>query len=83
MLGFSGEMKENPTAGYASGQALVLVDGQDGACPVQVPLIANASKMCRDMRCCLDIQPDIRALIRAAAEGRSTVQRRDVSGKGW
>lgn len=83
MLGFSGESEENPTSNYTSGQALVLIDGQEGVYSVQVPLITNTLEMCKDMRRCLDNQPDIHSLIRAAAEGRSTVQRRDVSGKGW
>lgn len=71
MLGFSGELEDNPTTAYRPGQALALVDGQAGVQELLVPWISNSTDMCRDMRCYLDRQPDIRELTRAIAEGRS------------
>ena len=72
MLGFSGELDHNPTQIYRSGQALALVDGQEGIQEVIVPLITNSSVMCRAIRSYLDRQPDILSLTRAVAEGNST-----------
>ena len=71
MLGFSGELEENPTTGYKPGQALALIDGQDGVQELIVPWIKNADAMCRKIRADLDRQPDIPALAHAAAEGKS------------
>lgn len=72
MLGFSGELEENLTAGYKPGQALVLIDGQEGVQEIIVPLVTNPDTLCKDIRYYLDKQPDIRSLIRAVAEGKST-----------
>lgn len=71
MLGFAGELEENPTTAYRPGQALALVDGQAGVQELLVPWISNGVDMCRDMRFYLDRQPDIRELTRAIAGGRS------------
>lgn len=71
MLGFSGELEENPTVNYKPGQALVLLDGQEGIQEIIVPLAANPDVLCRNIRYYLDRQPDIRSLTRAIAEGRS------------
>lgn len=74
MLGFHGELEENPTANYKSGQALVLVDGQEAIREITVPWILNEKELCQQIRYLLDRQPDLTALYRAAAEGRSTVK---------
>lgn len=74
MLGFHGEMEDNPTANYKSGQALVLVDGQEAIREITVPWIPNEKELCRQIRYLLDRQPDLTALCRAAAEGRSPVK---------
>lgn len=74
MLGFSGELEENPTQSYKSGQALALIDGQESTYEIIVPLITNPDVLCRGIRCYLDKQPDLPALIRAIAEGKSTEQ---------
>lgn len=72
MLGFSGELEENPTGHYKPGQALALIDGLDDVAEIIVPLVKNPDVLCRGIRRCLDRQPDIRSLARAVAEGRST-----------
>lgn len=69
MLGFSGELEENPSINYKSGQALALIDDQDAVQEIIVPLIKNPDDMCRGIRYHLDMQPDISSLIRVAAEG--------------
>ena len=69
MLGFSGEMEENPTGAYKPGEALVLIDGQENVLEMAVPLIANPDTLCRRIRAYLDRQPDICSLARAIAEG--------------
>ena len=71
MLGFSGEMEENPTGGYQSGQALALIDGQEEPKEIIVPWIRNSSEMREDIRRYLEQQTDLRALIEAVAEGKS------------
>lgn len=71
MLGFSGELEENPTSNYKAGQALALIDGQEGIYEIIVPWIKNPDDMCRGIRYYLDRQPDLHSL-RAAAEGRGT-----------
>lgn len=72
MLGFAGELDENPTAHYKAGQALALIDGQEGVQEIIVPVIRNAGDMCQQIRTYLDRQPDLPSLARAAAEGKST-----------
>lgn len=72
MLGFNGELEENPTAGFKAGQALALIDGQDAVREIIVPFITNSDVMCQGMRNLLDRQRDLPALIRAVAEGGST-----------
>lgn len=72
MLGFSGELEENPTGHYRPGQALVLIDGMDDVAEIIVPLVKNPDVLCRGIRRYLDRQPDIHSLARAVAEGRST-----------
>lgn len=74
MLGFSGEMEENPTAGYKPGQALALIDGQNEIQEILVPRVNNATEMSQAIRSRLDAQPDIRKLLRAKAGGGSTGQ---------
>lgn len=71
MLGFSGELAENPTHSFKAGQALVLIDGQDGVQEIIVPFIKNSDEMCRGIRHYLDKQPDIPTLLRAIAAGKS------------
>lgn len=70
MLGFSGEMEENPTGGYQAGQALVLIDGQEEPREIKVPLIKNFSAMCHDTRYHLTQQADLRTLLDAVAKGK-------------
>lgn len=74
MLGFSGELEENPTGRYKAGQALALIDGQDAVREIIVPWIRNEAVMCRQIRKMLDNQPDLTSLIRAVAEGESPGQ---------
>uniref|UniRef100_UPI00405709A7 hypothetical protein n=1 Tax=Acetatifactor sp. TaxID=1872090 RepID=UPI00405709A7 len=69
MLGFSGELEENPTHTYNSGQALALIDGQESIYEIIVPLIRNPDVLCQGIRYYLDKQPDLSSLIRAIAEG--------------
>ena len=69
MLGFSGELDENPTAHYQSGQALVLIDGQESIYEVVVPLIKNPDILCKGIRNYLDKQPDLISLTHAVADG--------------
>lgn len=71
MLGFSSELEENPTHNFKAGQALVLIDGQNGGQQIIVPLIKNADEMCRGIRHYLDRQPDVPTLCRAIADGKS------------
>ena len=71
MLGFSGELEENPTQGYRPGQALALIDGQESAFEIIVPLVKNSDVLCRGIRFCLDSQPDVPSQPCAVAEGRS------------
>ncbi len=70
MLGFSGEMEENPTFSYRPGQALVLMDGQESIEEVIVPMVTNEKTMNEQIRYYLDQQPDLASLTRAIAEGR-------------
>ena len=74
MLGFSGELESNPTSRYGSGEALVLIDGQDAVREIKVPLIKNEEILCQQIRYYLDKQPTISDLIRAVAGGESTEQ---------
>lgn len=71
MLGYSGELEENPTHNFKSGQALALIDGQDGVQEIIVPLITNPDVLCQQTRYYLDKQSDIASQIRAIAEGKS------------
>lgn len=72
MLGFSGEMDENPTGSYKAGQALALIDGQDNIQEIIVPLIKNPDILCQRIRWYLARQPDILSLTRTIAEGNCT-----------
>jgi len=74
MLGFSGELTENPTQSYKSGEALVLIDGQESIHEMIVPLITNPETLCRRIRSYLDRQPDICSLARDVAGGGGTGQ---------
>ncbi len=74
MLGYSGEMEENPTQAYKPGQALALIDGQESTYEILVPLITNTDVLCRGIRLYLDKQPDLLSLTRAVAGGISTGQ---------
>lgn len=76
MLGFSGELEENPTAGYRAGQALALIDGQESVCPIIVPWITNSAAMKNGIRRLLDEQTALPELARAIAEGESPGQGR-------
>lgn len=69
MLGFSGEMEENPTGAYKPGEALVLIDGQESVQEIKVPLVTNPDTLCRRIRTYLDRQPDICSLTCAIAGG--------------
>lgn len=71
MLGFSGELEDNPTNNFKPGQALALIDGQNGVQEILVPWIRNADVMCKQIRILLDKQSDIAAQIQAIAEGKS------------
>lgn len=77
MLGFNGELEENPTSNFKAGQALALIDGQDGVQEIIVPWIKNESEMCRGIKHYLDRQPDILSLIRTIAEGERTEQEKE------
>lgn len=57
---------------YKPGQALALVDGQDGVQENIVPRIQNPDTLCRGVRLSLDRQPGIPELTRAVAAGRRT-----------
>ncbi len=57
MLGFSGDMEENPTGSYKAGQALCMIDGQEGPAEIIVPLIRNSVNMSIRARRLLDRQP--------------------------
>lgn len=72
MLGFSGELEENPTQNYKAGQGLALIDGQDGVQEIIVPWIKNPDVLCQGIRSYLDRQSDIPSLTRAVAEGKWT-----------
>ncbi len=72
MLGYSGELEENPTQNYKSGQALALVDGQEGVYEIIVPYIKNPDVLSRLVRLHLAKQPDISSRIGAIAVGKST-----------
>lgn len=65
MLGFSGELEENPTITYDSGQALVLIDGQEAPFEIIVPFIKNDTEMKRQILKHLDTQPALSSLIAA------------------
>ena len=69
MLGFSGELEENPTSGYKPGQAIALIDGQDCVQEIIVPRISNPAVLDREIRKRLDRQPRLAALIAGTAEG--------------
>ena len=69
MLGFSGELEENPTSSYRPGQALALIDGQDGVQEIIVPRIRNPDALNREIRRKLDCQAELAALIAGTAEG--------------
>ena len=72
MLGFSGELEENPTQNYKAGQALALIDGQDGVQEIIVPFIKNSDSLCNAICLELSKQSDITSRIRAIAEGNSS-----------
>ena len=72
MLGFAGELEENPTQNYKAGQGLALIDGQDGVQEIIVPFIKNPDVLTQQIRCYLERQSDISSQIRAIAEGKST-----------
>lgn len=69
MLGFSGELEENPTSGYKPGQALALIDGQDCVQEIVVPRISNPDVLNQEIRKRLDCQPGLAALSSGTAEG--------------
>ena len=71
MLGYSGELEENPTQNFKAGQCLALIDGQDGVQELIVPFITNENELCRQIRYYLQRQSDIATQIRAIAEGKS------------
>lgn len=72
MLGYAGELEENPTQNYKAGQAIVLIDGQDGVQEIIVPYIKNSDAMSMAIRRELEKESDISSMIRAIAEGKST-----------
>lgn len=69
MLGFSGELEENPTQAYRAGQALALIDGQESVYEILVPLIGSPCALCKGIRRLLDGQSGLPELTRAAAVG--------------
>lgn len=71
MLGFAGELDENPTGSYGAGRALALIDGQETVQEVVVPLITNPEQMRSYIRSKLMLQPSLQALARAIAEGKN------------
>ncbi len=75
MLGFSGEMEENPTGSYKAGQALCLIDGQDAPCEIIVPYIKNQDIMSKNTRFLLDRQVSLDALQRLHGEAGQPGQR--------
>lgn len=74
MLGFSGELEENPTIHYKAGEALALIDGQDSVKEIIVPLIENEDELSNQIFYHLEKQPDIAELRRAVAGGGRTAQ---------
>lgn len=68
MLGFSGEMEDNPTGSYGAGQALCMIDGQDAPFEIIVPFITNHQNMTLATRKLLDRQPDLEGLTRSPGE---------------
>lgn len=72
MLGFSGELENNPTNKYKSGQALALIDGEDNIKELIVPLIKNPDTLCQGIRMYLEKQLSIPELLGAIAEGKSS-----------
>lgn len=73
MLGFSGELAENPSQNYKAGQALVLIDGQEGVQEIIVPFIQNQDVLMKQIRYYLDKQAGIESRIRAIAEGKGEI----------
>ena len=71
MLGFSGELEENPSTNYKAGQGLLLVDGQDGVQEIIVPYITNPDVLTKNIRYFLERQSDISSQIRAIVEDKS------------
>ena len=69
MLGFSGELEENPTSGYKPGQALALIDGQNSVQEIIVPRIRNPDVLDREIRKKLDCQTELAVLSSGTAEG--------------
>lgn len=69
MLGFSGEMDENPTGAYKPGQALCLIGGQGAPLELIIPLISNPVKMNASIRRYLDRQPALTDLPLMFSEG--------------
>ncbi|MBE5943057.1 MAG: hypothetical protein E7264_11050 [Lachnospiraceae bacterium] len=72
MLGYSGELEENPTQNYKAGQGIVLIDGQEGVQEIIVPYIKNSAAMSMAIRKELEKQSDISSIVRTIAEGKST-----------
>ena len=68
MLGFSGEMDENPTGAYKPGQALCMIDGQGEPLELVVPLIRNPEAMNRMSRRMLDQQIGLDGLLQRHGE---------------
>lgn len=69
MLGFSGEMEDNPTGAYKPGQALCLIDGQGDPLELIIPLISNPVNMNAAIRRYLDRQPALTDLPLIFSEG--------------
>lgn len=74
MLGFSGELEENPTIHYKAGEALALIDGQDSVKEIIVPLIENEDELSNQIFYYLCKQPDIAELRRTVAGGGRAAQ---------
>jgi hypothetical protein len=71
MLGYSGELEENPTQNYKAGQAIVLIDGQEGVQEIIVPFIKNPDMLCKAICSKLALQSSISSIVRAIASGES------------
>jgi len=68
MLGFSGELEENPTTEYKAGEALCMADGQQEPVELIVPYVKNGDVLSNNIRKLMDLQKPLCELVQAANE---------------